>query len=93
MSSFRYSFFVRLIIHMTFKETVIYHLGIFGLLAYFYPFLLCLRFFHQAKQKIKQEKLPYGELDAEEPDESTYRYDGPKPRFKESAIIFFADLI
>lgn len=50
-------------------------------------------FFHQAKQKIKQEKLPYGELDAEEPDESTYRYDGPKPRFKESAIIFFADSV
>ena len=24
-------------------------------------------------------------------DESTYRYDGPKPAFKESAIIFFAD--
>ena len=26
-----------------------------------------------------------------EVDESTYRYDGPKPEFKESAIIFFAD--
>jgi hypothetical protein len=50
-------------------------------------------FYHQAKQKIKQEKLPYGELDTEEPDESTYRYDGPKPRFKESAIIFFADSV
>ncbi|MDG0964027.1 MAG: HDIG domain-containing protein [Opitutales bacterium] len=50
-------------------------------------------FYHQAKQKIKQEKLPYGELDIEEPDESTYRYDGPKPRFKESAIIFFADSV
>jgi membrane-associated HD superfamily phosphohydrolase len=25
--------------------------------------------------------------------ESTYRYDGPKPQFKESAIILFADLI
>ena len=50
-------------------------------------------FYHQAKQKIKQEKLPYGELDSEEPDESTYRYDGPKPRFKESAIIFFADSV
>jgi putative nucleotidyltransferase with HDIG domain len=26
-------------------------------------------------------------------DESTYRYDGPKPEFKESAIIFFADSV
>ena len=26
-----------------------------------------------------------------EVDESTYRYDGPRPAFKESAIIFFAD--
>ena len=50
-------------------------------------------FFHQAKKKIKQEKLPYGELADDEPDESTYRYDGPKPRFKESAIIFFADSV
>jgi len=50
-------------------------------------------FFHQAKKKIKQEKLPYGELAEDEPDESTYRYDGPKPRFKESAIIFFADSV
>ncbi len=49
-------------------------------------------FYHQAKQQLKQDKLHYGELD-EEPDESTYRYDGPKPRFKESAIIFFADSV
>jgi len=49
-------------------------------------------FYHQAKQRLKQQKLPYGEPE-EEPDESTYRYDGPKPRFKESAIIFFADSV
>jgi hypothetical protein len=49
-------------------------------------------FYHQAKQRLKQEKLPYGEPEGE-PDESTYRYDGPKPRFKESAIIFFADSV
>ena len=49
-------------------------------------------FYHQAKQKSKQEKLPYSD-DVIEPDESTYRYDGPKPRFKESAIIFFADSV
>jgi putative nucleotidyltransferase with HDIG domain len=48
-------------------------------------------FYHQAKLKSKQTNLPYGELEADVPDESTYRYDGPKPRFKESAIIFFAD--
>jgi membrane-associated HD superfamily phosphohydrolase len=48
-------------------------------------------FYHQAKLKSQQTNLPYGELEAEVPEESTYRYDGPKPRFKESAIIFFAD--
>ncbi len=32
-------------------------------------------------------------IKAEEVDESTYRYDGPKPRFKESAIILFADSV
>ena len=37
--------------------------------------------------------MPYGESEDKGPDESTYRYDGPKPRFKESAIIFFADSV
>lgn len=32
-------------------------------------------------------------IKAEEVDESTYRYDGPKPTFKESAIIHFADSV
>ena len=50
-------------------------------------------FFHQAKQKFKQDTLSYGESELVEPDESTYRYDGPKPSFKESAIIFFADSV
>ena len=50
-------------------------------------------FYFQAKQKSKQAKLPYGEAELHEPDESTYRYDGPRPRFKESAIIFFADSV
>lgn len=50
-------------------------------------------FYFQAKQKSKQAKLPYGDSDLQEPDESTYRYDGPRPRFKESAIIFFADSV
>jgi len=50
-------------------------------------------FYFQAKQKSKQGNLPYGESEFAEPDESTYRYDGPRPRFKESAIIFFADSV
>ena len=50
-------------------------------------------FYFQAKQKSKQVDLPYGESEFTEPDESTYRYDGPRPRFKESAIIFFADSV
>jgi putative nucleotidyltransferase with HDIG domain len=32
-------------------------------------------------------------LDMDKVEEMTYRYDGPKPRFKESAIIFFADSV
>lgn len=50
-------------------------------------------FYFQAKQKSKQASLPYGDSEMQEPDESTYRYDGPRPRFKESAIIFFADSV
>ena len=50
-------------------------------------------FYFQAKQKSKQAKLALLRYDLEEPDESTYRYDGPRPRFKESAIIFFADSV
>ena len=51
-------------------------------------------FYHEAKKQVRQEKLPLGEgADLDEPDESTYRYDGPKPRFRESAIIFFADSV
>ena len=50
-------------------------------------------FYFQAKQKSKQANLPYGDAELHEPDESTYRYDGPRPRFKESAIIFFADSV
>ena len=50
-------------------------------------------FYHEAKKQLKQEKLPLGEESPGEPDESTYRYDGPKPRFRESAVIFFADSV
>ncbi|MDQ8196226.1 HDIG domain-containing protein [Coraliomargarita sp. SDUM461004] len=65
-------------------------------------------FYHQAKEKAKETHLstraPFPE-GSEKPkskskgkeefkvDESTYRYDGPKPAFKESAIIFFADSV
>ena len=50
-------------------------------------------FYHQAQEKMKQHTLGLGDLDSDKPDESIYRYDGPKPRFKESAIIFFADSV
>ena len=60
-------------------------------------------FYHQAQEKEKQngtrapfpEKVSAKNKTKEEPkvDESTYRYDGPKPEFKESAIIFFADSV
>jgi putative nucleotidyltransferase with HDIG domain len=56
-------------------------------------------FYHQAQQKQKGETNPpiphkNGKPAKEKKvDESTYRYDGPRPRFKESAIIFFADSV
>ncbi len=50
-------------------------------------------FYHQAKKQFKQETLSLKETENDKPDESTYRYDGPRPRFKESAIIFFADSV
>jgi hypothetical protein len=55
-------------------------------------------FYYQAQQKNKSSETthPFPQKGGKQPeekkvDESTYRYDGPRPRFKESAIIFFAD--
>ena len=54
-------------------------------------------FYHQAQQEQnKQTNLPFPDKPSKSKenkkvDESTYRYDGPRPAFKESAIIFFAD--
>src|SRR5690606_16557103 len=54
-------------------------------------------FYHQAKQKeIRESEAPAtgsSRIEIEKVSESTYRYDGPKPQFRESAIIFFADSI
>lgn len=59
-------------------------------------------FYYQAQQKEKaraQTEPPFPTESKSRPkedakvDESTYRYDGPKPQFKESAIIFFADSV
>ncbi|TVP81002.1 MAG: HDIG domain-containing protein [Puniceicoccaceae bacterium] len=64
-------------------------------------------FFHQAKERAKEEhgntQPPFPEKtgkqgkskprEARQVEESTYRYDGPRPQFKESAIIFFADSV
>ena len=63
-------------------------------------------FYHQAQEREKEAhngtrapspEKANGKKAREEPpkkvDESTYRYDGPKPEFKESAIIFFADSV
>ncbi len=57
-------------------------------------------FFREAQKQADKElpgdqhpdELPSNGND-QEVDESTYRYGGPKPQFKESAIIFFADAI
>jgi len=54
-------------------------------------------FYYQAQQQRKEEDKGPGlqkngkSQDEKKVDESTYRYDGPRPAFKESAIIFFAD--
>ena len=54
-------------------------------------------FYHQSQQhQKKHSEEASSEKNDELPpqkeiDESTYRYNGPKPAFKESAIIFFAD--
>ncbi len=51
-------------------------------------------FYFQAKQREKNNDpngSPTKVTEEIRVDESTYRYDGPKPAFKESAIIFFAD--
>jgi len=60
-----------------------------GLIHYFY---------HQAQKKKEAENgdsQTNGNSNGndDEVDESTYRYPGPKPQFKESAIIFFADAV
>jgi putative nucleotidyltransferase with HDIG domain len=55
-------------------------------------------FYYQAQQREKKDekngsaKSPSSnKTEQTRIDESTYRYDGPRPAFKESAIIFFAD--
>ena len=56
-------------------------------------------FYHQAQQEQnRQIDLPICDdqiksQETKKVDESTYRYDGPRPSFKESAIIFFADSV
>ena len=64
-------------------------------------------FYYQAKERAKEKQKdthqPFSEKEnakvkkrAQEAivvEESTYRYDGPKPAFRESAIIFFADSV
>lgn len=51
-------------------------------------------FYHQAKAKEREKQGEKNKIkDGSGVDESTYRYDGSKPKFKESAIIFFADSV
>ena len=55
-------------------------------------------FYHQAQKQLNLEtsndSYPLGDAPNNQSiHQSTYRYDGPKPRFKESAIIFFADAV
>lgn len=68
------------------KEVIRQHHGT-SLIQYFY---------YEALKKSTSDNLVLPDspdLNLDKVDESTYRYDGPKPQFKESAIIFFADSI
>jgi len=55
-------------------------------------------FYIEALNRKRQDKDLFlfpdlAKVEGENIDESTYRYDGPRPRFVESAIIFFADSV
>ncbi|MGE9291109.1 MAG: HD family phosphohydrolase [Puniceicoccales bacterium] len=51
-------------------------------------------FYREAINRRERSQLPlFSDLSAETVEENTYRYDGPKPNFVESAIIHFADSI
>ncbi len=56
-----------------------------GLIQYFYS---------KAMQRSGETLLPLGEeFEEEQVEENMFRYDGPKPQFKESAIIMLADSV
>lgn len=51
-------------------------------------------FYQEAINRRDRSQIPlFRDLSAESVEEDTYRYDGPKPRFVESAIIFLADSV
>ncbi|MBC2600868.1 HD family phosphohydrolase [Puniceicoccus vermicola] len=51
-------------------------------------------FYREAINRRERSQLPlFSDISAETVEENTYRYDGPKPDFVESAIILFADSI
>ncbi|MGF1448203.1 MAG: HD family phosphohydrolase [Opitutales bacterium] len=55
-------------------------------------------FYEKARSQQSQTRLPIPEAQAVQPqqedlDEAGFRYDGPRPRFKEAGIIFFADAV
>jgi hypothetical protein len=52
-----------------------------------------IRYFYEAARKKAAEPGPGATPDTGGVSESTYRYDGPKPQFKESAIILCADSV
>lgn len=54
-------------------------------------------FYEKAVRQKKQTQMPFimpeNSMDDERVDESTFRYEGPKPQFIESAIVMFADSV
>lgn len=51
-------------------------------------------FYQEAINRREQSQIPlFSDISAEKVEETTYRYDGPRPDFVESAIIHFADSI
>lgn len=64
-----------------------------SLIQYFYFLAQKKEAVQEASSPSKNSKSSNSNKDTIQVDESTYRYDGPKPDFKESAIIFFADSV
>ena len=55
---------------------------------------MLIQYFYQKALKLQEEAIQNNlQFDNEEVNESVFRYEGPRPRFRESAVVFLADSI